>query len=121
MVADVDRIARQAEDVARAERPGAQEIRGETQPVPVADGELDGRLDPGLRHEPDPGERRHVRARDRVVRQVHRVDVPDEPAGVLGDWHRGRALRRHDLAGDGEGALPQEGGQAPRRSRHGRP
>ena len=63
------------------------------QPVPVAARELHGRLDARLRDESHAGERRHVRARGGVVRDVRGVDVADQRARVLGHRRHRRAER----------------------------
>ena len=107
----------EAQDVARAERPAAEQVGRDRQAVPVAARELQGRLEPGLvrRSERPPSGDMCARRR-RVVGDVHGVDVADEsPRGVTDRGAVARA-RRHDLARDDERAGVEQRGQPARRS-----
>jgi hypothetical protein len=84
MIADGQRVTGEAEQIARAECPRAEEIGGKREPVPVANGQLHGGLESRSRRRRNAGKWRHVRARRGVVRDIDRVGVPNESARLLG-------------------------------------
>ena len=82
-------VATQHQQVAHAERGGAQQVALQREPVAVAAGELEDRLDPVHQQDRRGGQRAHVRARAGAVGDVHgvgqaRAAAAPCPAGRLG-------------------------------------
>src|SRR3990170_4814468 len=102
VIADLDRVAGQAEQVPSAERPPAKEVGREPEPVPIPAGELHRGLEPGRGDERHTRHGRHVGGRSGVVRHVHGIRVPAELARLRAHGGAISGARWDDLGGDAE-------------------
>ena len=102
VLADGDRVTPERQEPAHAERRSAEGVRGEGDPVAIADGHLEDHVDALRPHDRGRRQRRHP----------HRARAPSvtlTASAISPHWARARAhgrgvraSRRHQLARDGE-------------------
>ncbi len=95
-------VTGETEDVAYAERGGAEDLRLKPHPRPVPGRDLHDGLDALLDRERRARKRRHARRRRRVVGEIRRVDVVAQDVEGAGQLVRGHRQRRRHLAGHDE-------------------
>ena len=95
-------IAGQAQDIANAQRMGAEQIGLDGQPVAVAAGHLDDRLDAFLEQDGAGGDAAHADDGGLVVGDIGGIHAALQKAGFPADDLCIMALRRPHFSGDGE-------------------
>ena len=114
LVAGLRVVAGEQEEVADAERGGAHHLALQGQPVLVAAGDLQDRLDAGAEQERRRGQRRHMGTRAGAVGHVDRVGYASQQCRFCEQLlrvarHRRRQFRGHDELALVEALLQRRG------------